>query len=214
MRAGKSIGSGTAREREKPEMSRIYYVMGKSASGKDTVFKELLKRCPDLKRLVPWTTRPMRTGETEGLEYHFTTPEGIRAFEKAGKLAEKRVYDTVFGPWTYATLDDGAIDLEKHSYLMAGTLESYAQTLAYYGADHVVPLYIEVEPGLRLSRALERERAQKEPKYAEMCRRFLADEEDFSPEKQAAFRFPKKYVNDDFETCLNELSETIKREMR
>ena len=39
----------------------------------------------------------------------------------------------------------------------------------------MVPLYVEVDDGLRLSRALERERKQTEPKYAEMCRRFLAD---------------------------------------
>ena len=129
-------------------------------------------------------------------------------------MIESRTYQTVHGPWTYATLDDGAIELADHSYLMAGTLESYGQTLAYYGADHVVPLYIEVEPGLRLFRALARERTQAEPKYAEMCRRFLADEEDFAPEKQAAFHFPKKYVNDDFDRCLNELAETIEKEMQ
>ncbi len=77
----------------------------------------------------------------------------------------------------------------------------------------MVPLYIEVEPGLRLFRALARERSQADPKYTEMCRRFLADEEDFSPEKQAAFHFPKKYVNDDFAACLDELAETIEKEL-
>ena len=73
-------------------MSRIYYVMGKSASGKDTIYKELLKRCPDLKRLVPWTTRPMRTGETEG---HITVLTGLFAaaqrLTRAGASVDARV---------------------------------------------------------------------------------------------------------------------------
>ena len=193
-------------------MGKIFYLIGPSASGKDRLLGELKARFPQLLTIVMYTTRPIRSGEVPDVAYHFITAEAFEAEKAAGRVIESRTYQTVHGPWTYATLDDGAIDLEHHSYLMAGTLESYGQTLAYFGADHVIPLYIEVEPGLRLFRALARERTQAEPKYAEMCRRFLADEEDFSPEKQAAFVFPKKYVNDDFETCLNELADTIEKE--
>lgn len=195
-------------------MGKIFYLIGPSASGKDRLLGELKARFPQLLTIVMYTTRPIRSGEVPDVAYHFITAEAFEAEKAAGRVIESRTYQTVHGPWTYATLDDGAIDLEHHSYLMAGTLESYGQTLAYFGADHVIPLYIEVEPGLRLFRALARERTQAEPKYAEMCRRFLADEEDFSPEKQAAFVFPKKYVNDDFETCLNELADTIEKELK
>ena len=52
----------------------------------------------------------------------------------------------------------------------------------YFGKENVIPIYIQVDDGVRLERALERERTQKEPKYAELCRRFLADEKDFSEE--------------------------------
>ena len=195
-------------------MGKIFYLIGPSASGKDRLLGELKARFPQLRTIVMYTTRPIRSGEVPDVAYHFITPEQFEAEKAAGRVIESRTYQTVHGPWTYATLDDGAIELSDHSYLMAGTLESYGQTLAYFGADHVVPLYIEVEPGLRLFRALARERTQAEPKYAEMCRRFLADEEDFAPEKQAAFHFPKKYVNDDFERCLNELAETIEKEQQ
>ena len=68
---------------------------------------------------------------------------------------------------------------------MIDTLEGYQRLKAYFGAETTVPLYIEVEDGLRLARALERERAQHSPKYAELCRRFLADCEDFSEERLA-----------------------------
>ena len=195
-------------------MGKIFYLIGPSASGKDRLLGELKARFPQLRTIVMYTTRPIRSGEIPDVAYHFITRKQFEAEQAAGRVIESRTYQTVYGSWTYATMDDGAIELEDHSYLMAGTLESYGQTLAYFGADRVVPLYIEVEPGLRLFRALARERSQAEPKYAEMCRRFLADEEDFSPEKQAAFHFPRKYANDDFETCLGELADTIEKELQ
>ena len=83
----------------------------------------------------------------------------------------------------YFTVDDGQIDIKRGNYLMMGTLESFEKVRAYYGADDLVPLYIWVEDGLRLQRALNREKGQREPKYKELCRRYLADEEDFSQEK-------------------------------
>ena len=49
-------------------MGKIFYVMGKSASGKDTIYKKLLERFPGLKTVVTYTTRPIRDGETEGVE--------------------------------------------------------------------------------------------------------------------------------------------------
>ena len=47
-------------------MGRIFYIMGKSATGKDTVFKELLKRRPELTTVVPYTTRPIRVRDRRG----------------------------------------------------------------------------------------------------------------------------------------------------
>lgn len=46
------------------------------------------------------------------------------------------------------------------------------RTRNYFGADVLVPLYIEVEDGERLQRALDQERQQTEPKVCELCRRF------------------------------------------
>ena len=164
-------------------MGKIYYMMGKSSSGKDTLYKEVLKALPKLKTLVLYTTRPIREGEQEGIEYHFVTDEELERFEKAGKIIEERTYDTVYGAWKYATIEDGQINLAAYDYLVIGTLESYAGMKKCYGAENLVPIYIEVEDGERLSRALSRERQQEQPKYEEMCRRFLADAQDFSEEK-------------------------------
>ena len=186
-------------------MGKIYYMMGKSSSGKDTLYKEVLKALPKLKTLVLYTTRPIREGEQEGIEYHFVTDEELERFEKAGKIIEERTYDTVYGAWKYATIEDGQINLAAYDYLVIGTLESYAGMKKCYGAENLVPIHIEVEDGERLSRALSRERQQEQPKYEEMCRRFLADQKDFSEENLEEAGIVRRYYNDDKVQCLEKI---------
>lgn len=190
-------------------MGKIYCIMGKSSSGKDTLYREVLNRLPALHRVVPYTTRPIRGGETDGVEYHFVNESELCELEKAGKIVELRAYDTVHGIWKYFTADDGQINLETGDYLLIGTLETYEKVREYYGADHLIPIYIEVEDGERLGRALERERRQAVPKYKEMCRRFLADEEDFCEDNLRRLGIEKRYENEDMETCLKEIIEVI-----
>ena len=190
-------------------MGKIFYLMGKSASGKDTLYKRLLEVCPKLKTIILYTTRPMRDGETDGVEYYFTTPEVLQRFSEEGKMIELRTYETVSGTWSYATVDDGQVDLGNEDYLAIGTLISYENMRNYYGEDHVIPLYIAVDDGVRLERALRRERQQKKPNYAELCRRFLADEADFSRENLQRLGIEKAYENEDFEECVLQLKNTI-----
>lgn len=186
-------------------MGKIYYMMGKSSSGKDTLYKEVLQRLPELKTLTLYTTRPIREGEKDGVEYHFVSDETLECYAEEGRVIELRVYHTVCGDWKYATIDDGQVDFEKSDYLVIGTLESYDKLKAYYGAENLVPVYIEVEDGERLARALHRERQQENPRYDEMCRRFLADKEDFSDENLEKAGVTRRYCNCDKEQCLEEI---------
>lgn len=193
------------------KMGKIFYIMGKSASGKDSIYKELIgDPSLGLRGVVMYSTRPMRAGETDGKDYFFISPERLAELDAEGRIIEKRTYDTVFGPWTYATVDDGQIDLSLGDYLMVGVLESYLRMRDYYGADALVPLYVEVEDGERLMRAIRRE-MNGVPKYAEMCRRFLTDSEDFSDEKLAAAGIVRRYDNLELKACISEIRETIFR---
>lgn len=198
-------------------MTHLFYLLGKSASGKDTIYEELLND-PELglKPLVPWTTRPIRDGETEGVEYHYTDQAGFEKLKEEGRVIEARTYNTVYGPWTYFTVDDqeeaGNTDL-----LGIGTLESYVRIREFYkvtdgkDAGRVVPLYIQVDDGLRLQRALKRERKPGNHKYEEMCRRFLADQKDFSEENLRKAGIMKRFQNDDDRNiCIAEVTEYIK----
>ena len=192
-------------------MSKLFCIMGKSASGKDTIYKRLIQDgelC--LKTIVSYTTRPMREGEHDGVEYHFVTEDVLKALIDAGKVIECRDYDTVHGIWSYFTVDDGQVDFDgEQDAIIIGTLESYAQIRIFYGKNNVIPIYVNVEDGERLSRALNREKQQDEPKYLELCRRFLADAKDFSEEKLHDCEIHKVYENIDMDVCLNEIRSDI-----
>ena len=69
-------------------MGRIYYLLGKSATGKDTLYKEILKRRPKLRTVTMYTTRPIREGETDGVEYFFTDREELERQLASGKVIE------------------------------------------------------------------------------------------------------------------------------
>lgn len=194
-------------------MGKICYIMGKSASGKDSVFKELRKRFPEYREIVPYTTRPIREGETDGVEYHFVDDGRLFGLEREGRVVERRDYQTKHGVWRYFTVDDGQVDLHKHDYMVIGTLESYGKMREYFGKDVMVPVYVEVEDGERLKRALARESVQREPKYAEMCRRFLADEADFSEENLKRAGIDKRFKNIDFMECIDEIGVYLQEEM-
>lgn len=195
-------------------MGKIFYIMGKSSSGKDSIFKEIKRQMPELKDIVLYTTRPIREGETDGVEYFFSDEAQLKELEDAGKVIELRAYHTVHGIWKYFTVDDGQIDLEQQDYLVIGTLESYAEMRKYFGAEQVIGIYVEVEDGLRLQRALERERQQAQPKYAELCRRFLADTEDFSEEKLHEAGIEYRFANEDFAKCVGEIRLFIRNKTR
>lgn len=190
--------------------------MGKSASGKDTIYRALKERAKAggilLQEVVPYTTRPMREGETDGVTYFFRTDEDFERARSAGRIIESRDYAVVSGIWHYYTEDDGQIDLTRRSYLLIGTLESYGSLCSYYGKDSVVPLYVELEAGERLQRAIDREKREACPRYAELCRRFLADEADFSEEKLREAGIRERFTNEDLEGCVEKIWKRICQE--
>lgn len=190
-------------------MGKLFYIMGKSASGKDTIYQKLLES-PEFhfRRLIIYTTRPIRDGEKDGQEYYFVNEESFQSLKASGKIIEDRGYESVYGLWRYFTVDN--MDLENYNYLGIGTLESYEQLRKYYGENKVCPIYIEVEDGERLKRAIAREETQEIPKYEEMCRRFLADSQDFSEANIRAAGISRRFQNMDFITCMTDIEKHVK----
>lgn len=190
-------------------MGKIICLMGKSSTGKDTIYKHLLAdRELGLKKIVPYTTRPIRRGERDGVEYFFKSEEYFQQLKDRDRIIEAREYHTVHGLWRYYVADDGQIE-QSGNYIMIGTLEAYRHLQDYFGADRVLPIMIELDDGARLQRALNRERKQENPKFEEMCRRFLADSEDFSEERIAEAGVTTRFVNNDLEQCLEHIRQYI-----
>jgi guanylate kinase len=191
-------------------MSKIYYILGKSSSGKNTIYSMLLEEEKlGLKPIIRYTTRLIRQGEENGVEYFFVGISEMEELDRAGKLIEREAFHTMHGIWHYFTVDDGQVQQNEEKYLMIGTLGSFIKTKEYYGDDMVVPIYIQVEDGIRLERALRREKQQEEPHYAEMCRRFLADEKDFSEDRLHKAGIDVRYDNIDLTVCLEMIRQRI-----
>ena len=116
-------------------MPEIAFIMGKSASGKDKIYKNLIEdESLKLNTVILYTTRPMRAGETDGVEYFFVNDETAVKMEESGRIVELREYNTVYGVWKYFTADDGQIDLNSgNRYLVIGTLEAYDKFCEFYG---------------------------------------------------------------------------------
>lgn len=186
----------------------IFYIMGKSASGKDSMYKKILSSGLNLMRYAIYTTRPKRDGEIEGVEYHFVNEKFLD--DNSDKIIEKRVYHTVYGDWYYATLDDGKIK-DNENYLMIGTLESYNIMKNHYGKEKMYPIYLYVDNDTRRKRAIERETTQIMPKLEELERRFKADEIDFSDENVKKAEIEKIYENINFEKCFNDIKKDIEK---
>lgn len=198
-------------------MGKIFYLIGKSGAGKDSIYNIIQKdRELDLHPVIRYTTRPIRDGETDGVNYHFVDIKDYESFKAEGKIIEEQVYQTVHGDWYYFTADDGNIDIDNNDYIAIGVLDSFAGTREYYGKDIVLPIYIELDDGERLQRALTRERLPENRKYAEMCRRFLADAHDFREERIEELGIPKdaRFENDDLNDCAERIKTWILKSIR
>mgnify|MGYP002933888520 FL=1 len=180
---------------------------------RDRIYRELSEdKALGLNKITMYTTRPLRSGEAEGREYHFVDDDTAKRLENENKIIEIRCYDTVFGVWKYFTADDGQIDLASGKrYIVIGTLEAYDKFCEYYGNEHIMPIYIEVDDGVRLIRAVKREMEQENPHYEELCRRFLADAKDFSEENIRKSGITRRFANNgEFDDCVDEIRQALK----
>jgi len=194
-------------------MNKIFYIMGKSSSGKDTIYKKIFEIIKEnnlnIKPLIISTTRPIRQGEQNGIEYYFKTKNEFEKDLLKNDVLEYRVYNTVNGEWIYYT-SKNSIDLESSNYLGIGTLDSYKKLKEVY-KKQLIPIYINVSDDIRLMRSIKREQFQKNPNYEEICRRFLADSKDFSEEKLKELNIEAKYCNNtsNIEKVIEKIMEDI-----
>lgn len=151
-------------------MYNIIALTGMAGVGKDKMMKEVLKKMPGLHEIVSCTTRPMREGEKEGVNYFYLTKEQF-----AEKVLNMEMLEaTCFNDWFYGTalqsLDETVVNIGVFNPDgIDALLESPLVNVKVY--------YVQATDKNRLIRQLNRE---ENPDVDEIVRRFKADKENFA----------------------------------
>lgn len=159
---------------------KIFALLGYMGVGKDTILKQVLKDMNDVKPIISTTTRPMRKGETEGVEYYFI--DDTEFFRRGTDFVEQRIYHTKVkengvekdATWRYGI---ERMELEKDDYLIV-IVDSvgYKELKNYVGNGRIVPIFISAPQEELRARALARGDLE-----AEVDRRLKDDYERFLP---------------------------------
>ena len=157
---------------------KIFALLGYSSVGKDTILKQVLKDMDDVKPIISKTTRPMRKGETGGVEYYFI--DDTEFFRRGTDFVEQRIYHTKVkengvekdATWRYGI---ERMELEKDDYLIV-IVDSvgYKELKNYVGNNKIVPIFISAPQEELKARALARGDLE-----AEVDRRLKDDYERF-----------------------------------
>lgn len=117
-------------------------LLGKSASGKDTVVNNLIHNYYGYEKIITWTTRPMRPGEKQDLTYHFTDDEDFEEKIEEGFFAEWKKYNSVFGTWYYGTaVEDVTKDTDDKVIIL--TPNGYEDIKEYINKEDVLSVYLD-----------------------------------------------------------------------
>lgn len=102
-------------------------IIGKTASGKDSVVNKLVNE-HGYKKAVTYTTRPIREGEIQDTTYHFISDEEFDKKVGDGFFAEYKTYDTAFGIWKYGSSKDSYINSDSKTIIIL-TPDGYKDVL-------------------------------------------------------------------------------------
>ena len=187
---------------------KIFALLGYSSVGKDTILKQVLKDIDDVKPIISTTTRPMRKGETEGVEYYFIDDKTF--MEKGTDFVEQRIYHTKVkengvekdATWRYGI---ERAELEKDDYLIV-IVDSvgYKELKNYVGNGRIVPIFISAPQEELRTRALARGDLE-----AEVDRRLKDDYERFMDFRVRTVYHEVKNTNGRLEEAIKEVENII-----
>ena len=148
-------------------------ILGKTASGKNTIVNKLVKNY-GFKQLVTYTTRPKRKGEIEGVTYHYISLEEFKKKDREGFFAESSYFCPASGgEWAYGTSLEDFKKADDKTVLITNP-RGYYSLLSNIGLGHACSIYIIAKEDILLDRLEERGDS-----FLEVQRRIVADREDF-----------------------------------
>lgn len=183
-------------------MKKIFLILGKASAGKDSIAKEVSKRL-NMPIALSFTTRPMRSGEEQGVEYDFISLDEFMDKQVNKQLAEFTRYKVVGGHiWYYGLTRE---ELEKDDYVIAIVNPDGAKQIKKIYGDKAVTIEIKADRVERIKRYIKRGGVEC---IGECFRRLLADDKDFE-------NFNPKFtiVNNALETSIKRVEEIIRFEI-
>lgn len=185
-------------EKDKKKKYKLIALCGKSAVGKDTILNEVIgddDKNEFFHKIVSVTTRPKRKSEVDGVDYYFVDDSDIPNL----RLLELEH----FNGWAYGTTQ---AELEEDRINLGIFTPRGIAQLAATGLVELTVVIVESDADIRLSRSLLRSFGEQ---VLEMCRRNIADAEDFSPKILNKMReeYPKVVTiknnnSDDFKNAV------------
>jgi guanylate kinase len=172
----------------------LFVVVAPSGAGKTTLVTELLKREPNIKESMSYTTRAPRQGEVNGVDYHFVTRAQFEKMIAAGEFLE---YANVYG--NYYGTSKRWIDQElagDHDVLLEIDWQGAKQLRALF--PHMVGIFI-LPPSLGELRKRLESRGKDAPDA--IARRMASAREEISH----VLEFEYIIVNERFEAALSDL---------
>lgn len=192
-------------------MAKFIALVGKSACGKNRIQETLLNKLPYLKNIVSITSRPMREGEIDGVDYHFVSHEEIMNQLLNDQLIEHRVYYPEHSDeeWIYG-ISENSIDLESDNiYIAILDIRGLQEFANFVSKDNVISFYINTSAKTRMLRSLEREPNMSDEQVMEVCRRALADDKDFDMACKYVDFCLTNETEEDFNGCIDILTQWI-----
>lgn len=186
-------------------------LVGKSCSGKDSVAKILCSM--GYSRVATCTTRPMRMGEVDGIDYYFITQSEFMNMIEKGDFAEYREYETEKGLWLYGSrINDYKYATEKVIIL---TPEGLVNIRKKYPNLPIIAIYLAV-PNKELKRRMMSRANISGENIKEVKRRYKADKKDFRHIKKYVDYVVNNELRDAYDTAriCKELDEIEKRKHR
>lgn len=187
-------------------MKKIIVLLGASATGKDTVVKHISEKY-SIPIAVSYTTRPMRSNETQGIEYYFISDDEMHEKFKNGEVIEHTSYyiQSEDVSYTYANVTS---EFEKGDYILTilnpHGLYQFRQSLY---KDNLVSIMLNCDDRIRLIRSLNRD---ENVNVKEVLDRMVRDELDFVERRpktdyETDTNKPLKEVFDDIDKIIENI---------
>ena len=191
-------------------MKKIITLTGCSASGKDTLLNMIIWYNKNILPIISTTTRPMRKGEKEGVNYYFKKEIHLN------NLIEYRKYQTINGTYFYGIEKEEIENKLKQNDTLIVILDYRGlKAMREYCLKNNIKIesyYIQVPLKTRLYRSLKREELEypNDEHYLEICRRAIADNEEVEIAKyDKEIKVINNKTNIDFLKNILNISESV-----